>query len=98
MGADFVIAVDISARPDTQLTTSSFDVLMQTFTIMGQSIKAYELDKYADVVIRPNLPAMGGSDFAQRNLAILAGEEAATRIMPTLKAKLAAAHGRQAMS
>jgi len=98
MGADFVIAVDISARPDTQLTTSSFDVLMQTFTIMGQSIKAYELDKYADVVIRPNLPAMGGSDFAQRNLAILAGEEAATRIMPTLKAKLAAARSRQAMT
>ncbi|MGI4857028.1 MAG: patatin-like phospholipase family protein [Janthinobacterium lividum] len=91
MGADFVIAVDISTRPDTQTTASSFDVLMQTFTIMGQTIKAYELDKYANVVIRPNLPAMGGSDFEQRNLAILAGEEAVARLLPTLRAKLAAA-------
>nr|WP_246270488.1 patatin-like phospholipase family protein [Paraburkholderia solisilvae] len=90
MGADFVIAVDISARPETALTASSFDVLMQTFTIMGQTIKAYELDKYADVVIRPNLAAMSGSDFGQRNAAILAGEEAVARIMPELQRKLAA--------
>ncbi len=90
MGADFVIAVDISARPETALTQSSFDVLMQTFTIMGQTIKAYELDKYADIVIRPNLAAMSGSDFGQRNAAILAGEEAVAKMMPELQRKLAA--------
>ena len=90
MGADFVIAVDISASPETALTQSSFDVLMQTFTIMGQTIKAYELDKYADVVIRPNLAAMSGSDFGQRNAAILAGEEAVAKIMPELQRKMAA--------
>jgi NTE family protein len=90
MGADFVIAVDISQRPESGLTASSFDVLMQTFTIMGQTIKTYELDKYADVVIRPNLAAMSGSDFSQRNAAILAGEEAVAKIMPELQRKLAA--------
>ncbi|WP_404982692.1 MULTISPECIES: patatin-like phospholipase family protein [unclassified Caballeronia] len=90
MGADFVIAVDISARPESALTQSSFDVLMQTFTIMGQTIKAYELDKYADFVIRPNLAAMSGSDFGQRNAAILAGEEAVAKIWPELQRKLAA--------
>jgi NTE family protein len=89
MGADFVIAVDISARPETALTQSSFDVLLQTFTIMGQTIKAYELDKYADFVIRPNLAAMSGSDFGQRNAAILAGEEAVAKIWPQLQAQLA---------
>jgi NTE family protein len=91
MGADFVIAVDISARPESGLTDSSFDVLMQTFTIMGQTIKAYELDKYADIVIRPNLAAMGGSDFGQRNAAILAGEEAVERTLVQLQQKLAVA-------
>jgi NTE family protein len=91
MGADFVIAVDISARPETAATANQFDVLMQTFTIMGQSIKTYELDKYADVVIRPGLNAMSGSDFGQRNAAILAGEEAVARMMPDLERKLAAA-------
>jgi NTE family protein len=90
MGADFVIAVDISARPETALTQSSFDVLMQTFTIMGQTIKAYELDKYADVVIRPNLAAMSGSDFGQRNAAILAGEEAVAKMWPELQRQMAA--------
>ncbi|KAG0162803.1 hypothetical protein DFQ28_002008 [Apophysomyces sp. BC1034] len=92
MGADFVIAVDISQHPENGLTQSSFDVLMQTFTIMGQSIKAYELDQYADVVIRPNLSAMSGSDFRQRNAAILAGEETVNRIFPQLQQKLALAH------
>ena len=90
MGADFVIAVDISTRPETGLTDTTFNVLMQTFTIMGQTIKAYELDKYADVVIRPNLAAMSGSDFGQRNAAILAGEEAVVKIMPELQRKMAA--------
>lgn len=89
MGADFVIAVDISADPETALTQSSFDVLLQTFTIMGQTIKTYELEKYADFVIRPNLAAMSGSDFTQRNAAILAGEEAVARLYPELQRKLA---------
>jgi NTE family protein len=89
MGADFVIAVDISSRPENALTSSSFDVLMQTFTIMGQTIKAYELDKYADAVIRPNLNAMSSSDFSQRNASILAGEEAVAKIWPTLQRQLA---------
>jgi NTE family protein len=83
MGADFVIAVDISARPESQATQSSFDILLQTFTIMGQTIKSYELDKYADVVIRPDLAAMSGSDFNGRNTAILAGEERPRRSCPT---------------
>ncbi|WP_442856859.1 patatin-like phospholipase family protein [Burkholderia sp. lig30] len=91
MGADFVIAVDISSRPEGAPTSNPIDMLMQTFTIMGQTIKTYELDKYADVVIRPNLAAMGGSDFNQRNAAILAGEEAVARIMPELQRKLATA-------
>ncbi len=91
MGADFVIAVDISARPETASTLSQFDVLMQTFTIMGQSIKTYELEKYADVVIRPSLNAMSSSDFTQRNAAILAGEEAGARAAAEIERKLAAA-------
>lgn len=89
MGADFVIAVDISADPETAQTTSSFDVLLQTFTIMGQTIKTYELERYADFVIRPSLPAMGGTDFAHRNEAILAGEAAVSKLYPELERKLA---------
>lgn len=87
MGADFVIAVNISAQPEAQASASSVDVMLQTFAIMGQSINNYEL-KDADVVIQPGLGAMKGSDFAGRNLAILAGEQATMKAMSDLKAKL----------
>jgi NTE family protein len=89
MGADFIIAVNISTQTDSQATLSSLEVLMQTFSIMGQRLNHYEL-KDADVVITPSLGTMGGGDFNSRNLAILAGEQAAAAVMPQLKAKLKA--------
>jgi len=93
MGADFVIAVNISSQPEVQTGGSSLDVLLQTFTIMGQSLNRYEL-KSADMVIRPELPGMKGSDFAGRNLAILAGEKSAMAVMAELKQKLKTAQER----
>ena len=89
MGADFVIAVNISADPDAQPATSSLDVVLQTFSIMGQTINRLEM-KDADVVITPSLGAMKGSDFNGRNLAILAGEQATAAVLPDLRAKLKA--------
>jgi NTE family protein len=87
MGADFVIAVNISSQPDAQPANSSLEVLLQTFAIMGQSINRYEL-KEADVVIQPSLGGMKGNDFNGRNLAILAGEQAALGAMADIKQKL----------
>jgi NTE family protein len=89
MGADFIIAVNISSQTEGQATASSLDVLMQTFSIMGQRLNHFEL-KDADIVITPSLGTMGSSDFNGRNLAILAGEQAAAAMMPQLKAKLKA--------
>jgi NTE family protein len=89
MGADFIIAVNISSQTDAQAAVSSLEVLMQTFAIMGQRLNHYEL-KDADVVIAPSLPKMGSNDFASRNRAILAGEQAAAAVMPQIKAKLKA--------
>ncbi|MFZ6644599.1 patatin-like phospholipase family protein [Undibacterium sp. TJN25] len=89
MGADFVIAVNISSQPEGQTAGSSMDVLMQTFTIMGQTMNNFEL-KNADIVIKPELAGMKGSDFAGRNLAILAGEKAMTAALPELRQKIKA--------
>jgi NTE family protein len=94
MGADFIIAVNISVQPDVQLASSSFDVLLQTFAIMGQSINQFEL-KDADIVIRPGLGSMKGNDFNGRNLAVLAGEQAAMAAMPEIKRKLKLKQGQQ---
>jgi NTE family protein len=89
MGADFVIAVNISVKPDGQPASSSLEILLQTFAIMGQSISRQEL-RDADVVILPSLPNMKGNDFSSRNLAVLAGEQAAVDALPEIKRKLAA--------
>jgi NTE family protein len=89
MGADFVIAVNISSQPDAQPSSSSLEVLLQTFAIMGQSINYYEL-READIVIQPRLGTMKGNDFPGRNTAILAGEQAASAAMVDIKRKLAA--------
>lgn len=89
MGGEFIIAVNISTQTDTQATQSSLDVLMQTFSIMGQRLNHFEL-KDADVVIQPRLGTMKSQDFASRNQAILAGEQAAFAVMNQLKAKLKA--------
>lgn len=88
MGADFVIAVNISAQPEAQASSSTLDLLLQTFAIMGQSINNYEL-READVVIQPRLGTMKGSDFTSRNTAILAGEQAAAAALDEIKRKLA---------
>jgi len=87
MGADFVIAVNISTEPSTQDTSGTLGVLLQTTSIMGQSINHFELEN-AQVVIRPQLGTMKGTDFKSRNAAILAGEEAAMAQMGQIKSRL----------
>ncbi|SPA37474.1 putative lipoprotein, putative esterase of the alpha-beta hydrolase superfamily, Patatin-like phospholipase domain [Cupriavidus taiwanensis] len=87
MGADFIIAVNISADPSAQQHAGQSGVLLQTTAIMGQSINKMALAR-ADVVIRPELPDMGGSDFNARNRAVLAGEQATAAVMATLRQRL----------
>jgi NTE family protein len=93
MGADFVIAVDISNVARGDKLTGTLDVLLQTFSIMGHAISHHELED-ADVVIRPKTAAVNSTDFAGRHLAIMEGEKAAAASMPELKAKLAKARAR----
>jgi NTE family protein len=87
MGADFVIAVNISAQPAVQAASSSVDVMLQSFAIMGQTINSYEL-RDADVVITPGLGNMRGNDFDGRNSAILAGEQAGMAAIAEIRRKL----------
>lgn len=93
MGADFVIAVDISNVTRRDKLVGTLDVLLQTFAIMGHTISRHELED-ADVVIRPKTAAVNSTDFEGRHLAIMEGEKAAAAIMPELKARLAKARAR----
>ncbi len=90
MGADLVIAVDISSPPEGNPAGDTLQILLQTFAIMGKSINQYEL-KEADVVVRPSLTGLKSADFSARKLAIDSGRAAMLAALPALRAKLAAA-------
>jgi NTE family protein len=87
LGADIVIAVDISAKPKYARIEGLTDILLQTFGIMGQSIRNQELPD-ADVLIRPATGTFGSSDFTQKHLAIMEGEKAAQAALPLIRQKL----------
>ncbi|WP_349815940.1 patatin-like phospholipase family protein [Curvibacter sp. CHRR-16] len=87
MGADLVIAVDISSPPEGAPTNGTLEVLLQTFTIMGKSINQFELQK-ADVVVRPVLTGIGSSDFTARKRSIEAGRQAMLKALPELRAAI----------
>jgi len=88
MGADIIIAVDISSRPEDAQTSDMLKVLLQTFSIMGKSISQLELAQ-AEVVVRPAMPDVGSAEFAARKKSIEAGRAAMKLALPALKAALA---------
>ena len=87
MGAELVLAVDISSPPEGAATGDVMKMLLQTFAIMGKSINHFEL-READLVLRPALAGVGSADFAARRKAIIAGREAALRALPELRARI----------
>ena len=88
MGAELVIAVDISSPPDGNPADGTLQILLQTFAIMGKSINQYEL-RDADIVVRPSLVGLKSADFSARQRAIDSGRAAMLAALPALKARLA---------
>ena len=76
MGADLVIAVDISARPTGNQPVNMWGVLDQTLNIMGQQSINQELAQ-ANIVIQPKVGHIGTLDLKASNQTILEGEKAA---------------------
>ncbi len=91
MGAELVIAVDISNEPLGNPADGALQVLLQTFSIMGKSINRFEL-RGADVVVRPSLATVRSADFAARKRSIEAGRAAMLAALPLLRAKLLELH------
>jgi NTE family protein len=89
MGAELVIAVDISSPPEASSASGTIEVLLQTFSIMGKSINGFEL-KDADVVVRPVLTGVSSSDFSSRKRSIEAGRQAMLQALPQLRLAIAA--------
>ena len=88
LGADVVVAVDISSKAGGQAPTGLAGIVNQSITIMGQTLGRQELAR-ADVVVRPEVNDIGPVSFEQRNAAILAGERAALAALPQIRARIA---------
>jgi NTE family protein len=88
MGAEVVLAIDISSVPEANDAIGGLQVVLQTFAIMGQSINRHELAG-ADLVVHPALDGVGGADFSMRQRAIDAGRQAMRAAMPQLLALMA---------
>ncbi len=89
MGAELIIAVDISSAPEGNAADSQLQILLQTFAIMGKSINSFEL-KDAELVVRPELVGVKSGDFTAKRRAMDAGKAAMQRAMPQLRALIEA--------
>ncbi len=83
LGADIVIAVDISSDVDRTKPESTIATIFQTFNIMYSKLSSIQLAK-ADVVIRPKVGYISSSDFEKRHEAILEGEKATIEALPQI--------------
>jgi NTE family protein len=83
MGADVVIAVDISAGAERTPPDNTIETLLQSIDIMYSKLAAIQLLQ-ANIVIRPKVGQIGAADFSKRNEAIIEGEKAATEVLPNI--------------
>lgn len=85
LGADIVIAVDISEVPEARDLTNIKDYAMQSITIMMALTSRATLG-YADVVIRPEVSGVGMWDFSKKKELLVYGMEATNKKLPDIRA------------
>lgn len=88
LGADVVIAVDISSKARGRVPEGLLGTLGQSIAIMGQKLGQAELAR-ADILIRPQVLDIGATAFSQRASAIVEGEKAALAAMPQIRERIA---------
>ncbi|HJX12829.1 MAG TPA: patatin-like phospholipase family protein [Dehalococcoidales bacterium] len=94
MGADFIIAVNVNPHVTDRMRKKSekepniFQVLLQSIYIATYSLARNSVEE-ADIVIEPNLRAIGATDFQKARLLITRGRQAARSAIPEIKRKLA---------
>lgn len=88
LGADVVIAVDISAAlEDARGYTRGVDIMVRANAIKDGALVSF-LRRLADVVIEPDVGMIHWADFTECDRCIRAGEEATTKVIPALRTLL----------
>ena len=89
MGCDIVIAVDVSAQPQPSDLSGLYEVILQSFDIMGRALSNQEALQ-ADLLIRPETAPYSSSNFNVRRELIQAGYVAAQGRLADVRAKISA--------
>jgi NTE family protein len=84
LGADVIIAVDISGDVEASSSNGTIETLLQAINIMYSKLAVSQLSK-ADVVIKPRVGYIGSADFSKRHEATLEGEKAALEALPKIQ-------------
>ena len=87
MGADMVIAVDVGGRPTSKPSSGLYEIILQSFEIMGRSLAQME-SKTANLLIQPKTDRFDSSDFSARKEMIEAGYLAGQAALPDLRRRL----------
>jgi NTE family protein len=88
LGAELVIAVYLDATTTDEPRTFT-EVLSRSFTII-QRHADLEWRKQADIIIEPDVTSFAWDDFSRTGELIRAGEEAALKALPAIRAALEA--------
>ncbi|MBI4688915.1 MAG: patatin-like phospholipase family protein [Nitrospirae bacterium] len=84
LGADVVIAVDISGDVESSQPEGIIDTILQSVNIMYSKLATIQISK-ADIVIKPKVGFIGSADFSKRHEAVLEGEKAAIEVLPKIQ-------------
>ena len=85
MGADLVIAVNVSSGPNPSPPKNFVEILLKTMDVMGSKLNQSQV-KEADLVITPEIHDVGTGHFHRAADCIRKGEEAAIQCLPKIKA------------
>ncbi|HWR58194.1 MAG TPA: patatin-like phospholipase family protein [Thermodesulfovibrionales bacterium] len=88
LGADVVIAVDVSSDLDSTQPETTVGTILQSISIMYSKLATVQLAR-ADVVIRPKVGFIASDDFSKRHEAVLEGEKAALEALPAIQSIIA---------
>jgi NTE family protein len=87
MGADIIIAIDVSHFNAEPQVTTIYDVIIQSIDIMQRElVKQFELN--ATVMIRPQTDRFSSTAFQNLKEIIACGEEEAIKNIPNIKAAI----------
>lgn len=88
LGADFVIAVNVSqSLPENPVLENTLDIMFRATSVLNHRYNRYLL-READMVLRPDVGERHWSDFEHYQQCILKGEEVARRALPILRQRL----------